>query len=118
MLQIKVPNGPSLATPILLWEALHAPNIGATVVSIGRIAKAGYTVFFDGSTCKIQNKNAKVIGQIPISQNRLYKVECDHAGLIILEDNGILALHCCLRHIPVDAIHALIRYNVALGYIS
>ncbi len=118
MLQIEVPNGPALVMPILLWEALHVPDIGATVISIGRITKARYTVLFDSGTCKIQNKNAKVIGQIPISQNRLYKVECDHAGLIILEDNGILALHCCLRHIPVDAIHALIRYNVALGYIS
>jgi hypothetical protein len=115
MLQIEVPNGPSLATPILLWEALHAPDIGATVVSIGHIAKAGYTVLFDGGTCKIQNKNSKVIGQIPVSQNGLYKVERDHAGLIIPEDNGILALHRRLGHIPADAIRALICYNVVTG---
>jgi hypothetical protein len=114
-LQIEVPNGPSPATPILLWEALHAPDIGATVVSIGRIAKAGYTVLFDGGTCKIQNKNSKVIGQIPVSQNGLYKVERDHAGLVIPEDNGILALHRRLGHIPADAIRALIRYNVVTG---
>src|SRR6266851_5898650 len=92
-LQFEVPNGPSAATPILLGEALHAPDISATVVSIGRIAKAGFTVLFDNGTCKIQNKNAKVIGQIPMSQNSLYKVEHDHAGLVIPEDNGILALH-------------------------
>src|SRR6266851_3027468 len=115
MLQIEVPNGPSLATPILLWEALHVPDIGATVVSISRIAKAGYTVLFNGSTCKIQNKNAKVIGQIPISQNGLYKVERNHVGLVILEDNSILALHRHLGHIPADAIHALVRYNVITG---
>jgi hypothetical protein len=114
-LQIEVPNGPSPATPILLREALHAPDIGATVVSIGRIAKAGYTILFDGGTCKIQNKNSKVIGQIPVSQNGLYKVERDHAGLVIPEDNGILALHRRLGHIPADAIHALIRYNVVTG---
>jgi len=110
-----VPNGPSAATPILLQEALHAPDISATVVSIGRIAKAGFTVLFDNGTCKIQNKNAKVIGQIPMSQNGLYKVERNHTGLVISEDNGILALHCRLRHIPADAIRALIRYNVVTG---
>jgi len=33
-------------------------------------------------------------------------------GLVILENNGILALHCRLRHIPVDAICTLICYNV------
>ncbi len=114
-LQIEVPNGPSPAMPILLWEALHVPDIGATVVSISRIAKAGYTVLFNGSTCKIQNKNAKVIGQIPISQNGLYKVERNHAGLIILEDNSILTLHHRLGHIPADAICALICYNVITG---
>jgi hypothetical protein len=114
-LQIEVLNGPSPATPILLREALHAPDIGATVVSIGRIAKAGYSVLFDGGTCKIQNKNSKVIGQIPVSQNGLYKVEHDHVGLVIPEDNGILALHRRLGHIPADAICALIRYNVVTG---
>jgi len=114
-LQIEVPNGPSAATPILLREALHAPDIGATVVSIGRIAKAGYTVLFDGGTCKIQNKNAKIVGQIPVSQNGLYKVEREHAGLVIPEDNGILALHRRLGHIPADAIRALLRHNVVTG---
>ena len=33
-------------------------------------------------------------------------------GLIILEDNGILALHHHLGHIPADTICALIRYNI------
>jgi hypothetical protein len=112
MLQIEVPNGLSMLTPILLWEALHVPDIGITVVSISCIAKASYIVLFNGGTCKIQNKNSKVIGQIPISQNGLYKVECNQVGLVIPEDNGILALHHCLRHIPTDTIYALIHYNV------
>ena len=104
-----------MPTPILLWEALHAPDISVTIISIGCIVKAGYTVLFDSSTCKTQNKNSKVIGQIPVSQNRLYKVEHDQVGLIILEDNSILTLHRRLRNIPIDAIHALIRYNVITG---
>jgi hypothetical protein len=114
-LQIEVLNGPSAVTLILLREALHVPDIGVTVVSIRHIVKAGYTVLFDGSTCKIQNKNAKIVGQIPISQNGLYKVEHEHAGLMILEDNGILALHCCLGHIPMDIIRTLLCHNVVTG---
>jgi len=114
-LQIEVLNRLSPATPILLQEALHAPDIGATVISISHITKAGYTVLFNDSTCKIQNKNSKVIGQIPVSQNGLYKVEHDHVGLVILEDNSILTLHHCLGHIPADTICALICYNVVTG---
>ena len=50
-----------------------------------------------------------------MSQNGLYKVERDQAGLVISEDNGILALHRRLGHIPAEAIRALIRYNVVTG---
>jgi hypothetical protein len=91
-LQIQAPNGAS-STQILLREALHAPDVGVTVVSIGSIAKAGYTVLFDGNTCKIKNKNDNVIGKIPAGQNGLYRVEHEQVGAAILEDNGILALH-------------------------
>ncbi len=97
---------------IFLQEALHAPDIGMTVISIGCITKASYTVLFDGGTCKIQNKNTKIVGQIPVSQNRLYKMECEHVGLVIPEDNSILALYQHLRHILADAIHTLVCYNV------
>jgi hypothetical protein len=73
-LQIQVPNGAS-TTPIILWDALHAPDIGLTVVSIGRIAKAGHVVSFEGNSCKIMNSKGKTIGNIPISTNGLYKAE-------------------------------------------
>ena len=49
----------------------------------------------------------------------MYKVECNHAGLVnIPEDNSILTLctaASALRHIPADAIRALICYNVITG---
>ena len=52
--RIQVPNGMNL-TPIVLQDALHAPKMGLTVVSVGRIANAGYSVAFEGNTCKIKN---------------------------------------------------------------
>jgi len=73
-LQIQVPNGAS-TTPIILRDALHAPNIGLTVVSIGRITKAGHIVSFEGDSCKITNSKGKTIGNIPIGANGLYKAE-------------------------------------------
>ena len=85
------------------------------LVSIGRIAKAGYTVLFDGNTCKIKNKNDNVIGKIPAGQNGLYRVEHEQVGAAILEDNGILALHRRLGHISADTIRSLVRNNVVSG---
>ena len=111
-LQIQVPNGAS-TTPIVLRDALHAPDIGVTVVSIGRIAKAGYRVLFRDDRCQIQNKNEKVIGDIPVSTNGIYKVL--HAGAATLEQVDLLTLHRRLGHVSVNAIRTLIRNNVVAG---
>jgi hypothetical protein len=111
-LQIQVPNGAS-TTPIVLRDALHAPDIGVTVVSIGRIAKAGYSVLFEGDRCKIMNKNARIIGDIPVSNNGIYKVL--HAGAATLEQVDLLTLHRQLGHVSVNAIRSLIRNHLVAG---
>ena len=100
-------------TPIILRDALHAPNIGITVISISRIAKAGYRVLFTGNRCKIHNKNEKVIGDIPVSDNGIYKVL--HTGAATLEQVDLLTLHMQLGHTSVSAIQNLIRNNVVAG---
>jgi hypothetical protein len=44
-LQIKISNG-SNTTTILLKDVLHCPDMGLTLVSIGKIMNAGYKVIF------------------------------------------------------------------------
>ena len=51
---IDVPNGES-STQITLKDVLHAPDMGATIVSISHIAKAGFSVCFKGQLCKIKD---------------------------------------------------------------
>ena len=78
-MRIEVPNG-GASNPILLQDALHAPDIGLTVVSIGRIANAGNSISFEGQECKIQNQKGNIIARIPTSTNELYKVEHKFVG--------------------------------------
>jgi hypothetical protein len=52
-LLIEVPNGKS-STKIVLCNVLYTPDLGLTVVSIGRIVKAGYTVEFNQGCCNIK----------------------------------------------------------------
>ena len=75
-LAIQVPHRKS-SMPIILKETLHAPDILVTIVSVNQITKAEYTVSFKANLCKI-TRGDRIIGTIPISVNRLYKV--DHAG--------------------------------------
>jgi hypothetical protein len=51
-LRIKIPNGTS-ATTILLKDVLHCPDMGLTLVSVGKITAAGCKVIFSGPTCEI-----------------------------------------------------------------
>src|SRR6266850_166893 len=78
-MRIEVPNG-GASNPILLQDALHAPDIGLTVVSISRIANAGNSISFEGQECKIQNQKGNIIARIPTSTNELYKVEHKFVG--------------------------------------
>jgi hypothetical protein len=52
-LAIQVPNGETSNT-VLLRDVLHAPDMSLTVVSIGRIIKAGYIVEFADGHCIIK----------------------------------------------------------------
>ena len=70
-LHIKIPNGHSTTT-VLLKDVLHCPEIGLTLILIGKITAAGYKVIFRGSTCKIFDQKDKVIGLIMV-KNGLYR---------------------------------------------
>ena len=114
-LKINVPNGSS-STCITLKDAFHAPDMTLTVVSVHKIARAGYTVSFEDKECIIKNKKGKTIGKIPASANGLYRV--DHplvAAATAQEQLDFLTVHRRLGHISADAIRSLVRANAATG---
>ena len=103
---IDIPNGES-STQITLKDALHALDMGATIVSISHIAKAGFSVCFEGQSCKIKDPHDKVIGVILASDNGLYKVDCVYAAVMALERVDLASMHRRLGHIALDAIQTL-----------
>jgi transposase InsO family protein len=91
--------------------------MGVTIVSISRITKAGYTVSFEGDSCKIKNRRGVVIGTIPATSNGLYKVDRAYvaAAAAMLERADMLTLHRRLGHIAPDTIRALIKSGAVEG---
>ena len=71
-LHIELPNG-SGKTKVTFRNAIHAPSMAFTLISISRLDKAGYSVTFNKGMCTIRNPNAKTIATIPHS-NGLYKL--------------------------------------------
>ena len=113
-LQIEVPNGQS-TTKVLLQDALHAPDMGVTIVSISWITNAGCTVSFEKDTCTIRNQHGVTIGIIPPSSNGLYKVECTYVAAASAECIDLLMLHQCLGHIAPSTIHTLMKSSAIEG---
>ena len=113
-LKIDVPNGSS-STAITLKDTLYAPDMTLTVISISKIAGAGYAVSFEGQECKIKNKKGKTIGRIPASTNGLYRVDHPVTAAAAQEQVDILTVHQRLGHISADAIRLLVRTNAVTG---
>ena len=113
-LKIDVPNGSS-STRIVLKDALYAPDMGMTVVSVGKIASAGCTVSFEGKKCRIKNKEGRTIGRISASANGLYRVDHPITAAAAQEQVDLLTVHRRLGHISVDSIRTLVRANAVTG---
>jgi hypothetical protein len=111
---IDIPNGES-STLIRLKDVLHALDMGATIVSISRIAKAGFLVCFEGQLCKIKDLHDIVIGVIPASDNGLYKVDRIYSAVMAPKCVELATMHRCLGHIALDVIRTLFRSGTAEG---
>jgi hypothetical protein len=71
-LNIELPNG-SVKTKTVFKNAIHAPEMAFTLISISRLDKAGFSVTFHKGMCTIINPKGWTIATIPHSEG-LYKV--------------------------------------------
>jgi hypothetical protein len=114
-LWVEVPDGES-STSITLKDVLYTPNLSNTVISINWISLASYSITFEDSKCIIKDKRWNmVIGIIPMSPNRLYKVKHAYTAVIAPEHVSLAMLHRRLAHISPHAIHALICRGAVEG---
>lgn len=63
-MMVEVPNGTD-TSQIRLTEVLYSPEVGYTLVSIGRIDDAGCTTTFANGRCTITAPTGRLLGQIP-----------------------------------------------------
>ena len=99
-----------------MHNALHVLEIGLTVLSIGHIIKAGYTMQFEDKLCEIK-KGGSTTGSIPISANGLFKVEHALTGSAAKSPTyaDILTLHHRLGHLLANSICTFICSNAVFG---
>ncbi len=105
-----------------LWlaEVLYSPKIGYTLVSVGRLDQAGYTLTFGQGQCHIKDPDGNHVGAIPRSETGLYRVIHDSADgstanaetpTIVTEDE----LHHCMGHLSITTAKQLLSHGFVTG---
>jgi len=72
-LVIDVPDGVDYSQ-LRLTEVLYSPEVGYTLVSIGRLDEKGFSVTFGGGKCIIRGPDSAEVGSIPRNEKRLLRV--------------------------------------------
>ena len=71
-LHIELPNG-SGKMKMLFKNAIHAPDMAFTLISVSQLNKAGFSVTFNKAMCTIKTAKGQTIVTIPCSDG-LYKL--------------------------------------------
>ena len=111
-----------------LCEALYSPEVGYTLISIGRLDEAGFSVTFSDGKCVIRDEEGSRVGQIPRSKAGLYRVVHDtvdptlnnvaqaaSAATRTDEKVSVMELHARMGHIAPAAAEQLVRKGFVAG---
>ena len=114
-LVIDVPND-SGTTELRLLEVLYSPEVTYTLVSIGRLDEDGFFAMFGGGKCTIRDVNKEVVGVVPKTVTRIYKVEHEEGVANEAEEQLTLGcFHCRMGHISPEVARKLIRDQLVTG---
>ena len=113
-LAIQVPNGRG-ETELLLKDALHAPSVGYTLVSLGTLDEEGYRTQIGGGYLEITSPRGDQIGRVACTHKRLYKVNHDKDSVNLAETLTVMELHRRLGHIAVNSARKLVESGAVTG---
>jgi transposase InsO family protein len=113
-LVIQVPNNGTERT-LTLHNALHAPAVTYTLVSIGALDEEGYAAHIKDGRLEIVSPRREQVGLIPCTPRRLYKVVHASDSVDAAELITAMELHRHLGHISVDTAHKLVESGTVRG---
>jgi Pol polyprotein/gag-pre-integrase-like protein len=108
-LVVDVPNGDG-CTQLRLHDVLYSPEAGYTLVSVGRLDEAGFTVIFGGGKCIVRGEDDVEVGVVPRMSTRIYKVEHVEAVANAAEERLTLdKFHRRMGHVSLDVARKLLK---------
>ena len=114
-LVIDIPNGNG-ETQFRLHDVLYSAEVGYTLVSVGRLDEAGFTVRFGGGKCMLFGEDDIEIRVVLRTSTRVYRVEHEEAVASAAEEQLTLdQFHRRMGHISLDVAQKLLKEKMVTG---
>jgi len=98
-----------------LRDALHAPAVAYTPMSLGALDQEGYHANIGSGRLDIVSPKGERVGQIPRTPRRLYKVKHAPESANAAELLSVMELHRRLGHIVVASARKLVESGGVTG---
>jgi len=113
---INISNGTDVSK-LQLTEVLYAPEVGYTLVSVGKLDEKGFELTFSRGKCVIRGPKGEHVGVIPKTRQGLYRVahEEPETANAVEEIITLDQFHCRVGHISPGVAHHLIKKGFVTG---
>jgi len=98
-----------------LYDALYAPSVGYTLVSLGALDEEGYTSHIGDGHLKLTSPSGELIANVARNASRLYKYERSLESAHAVELLSVMELHCRLGHISIASTRKLVENGAVKG---
>ena len=112
---INVPDGTNVSQ-LKLTEVLYSPEVGYTLVSVGRLDEKGFEITFSGGKCTIKGPNGQRFGAVPKTKG-LYRVAHDEPESAHVADEELTLdqFHRRMGHISTGVARRLVDKGFVTG---
>ncbi|CAA7268571.1 unnamed protein product [Cyclocybe aegerita] len=112
---INVPSGVNMKQ-LHLTEVLYSPEVGYTLVSIGRLDEKGFSATFAHGKCVIRGPKGEEVGEVAKNAKGLYRVEHDDDTVnSAIETITLDQFHRCMGHISPEVARRLVSNKFVTG---
>lgn len=113
-LTIDVPNGVN-SLKLELHKVLYLPEVGYTLISIGRLDDQGFTMTFGNKKCIIKGPDGDQVAEIPKDSKGLYCLEHDKSANATVEQILLDQFHRHMGHISPVLAKKLVKDKFVTG---
>lgn len=113
-LTIDVPNGTD-SSKLELHEVLYSPEVGYTLISIGRLDDHGFITTFGNGKCIIRGPDGDKVAEIPKDTKGLYRLEHDESVNAAVERISLDQFHRRMGHISPVLAKKLVKDKFVTG---